>query len=137
MQLDELIQADEARIDKAAVLQQIEQNLALHRLEGATFPSFQAEMPSLNTNGPLSIELLQQLDRLNTEASQLWLEPQLPPAKSVAGQLLNRLKRPFHLLIVFYVNKLAQQQNYINDQMRQIITQLIAELNEPDTPPDS
>jgi hypothetical protein len=41
------------------------------------------------------------------------------------------------LLVVFYVNKLAQQQNDINDQMRQIITQLIAELNEPDTPPDS
>lgn len=138
MQPDELIQLDESRIDKTAVLQQIEQNLALHQLENAvTFPSFHIELPNLNTNGRMSVELVQRLARLNSQASQLWLEPQLPPAKSAAGQILNRLKRPFHLLVVFYVNKLAQQQNDINDQMRQIITQLVAELNEPDTPPDS
>ena len=138
MQLKELIQLDESRIDKLAVLQQIEQNLALHRLENSvTFPNFHTEMPVLNQNGRISAELVQKLARLNSQTSQLWLDPQLPLARTVTGRFLNRLKRPFHQLVVFYVNQMAQQQNEINDQMWQVITQLIAELNQPDPPTDS
>lgn len=138
MQLDELIQLDETRIDKTAVLQQIEQNLAAHQLENnMSFPSFQTEMPIANKNGRVSAELVQKLARLNSQANQLWLDPQLPPAQTITERFLNRLKRPFHQLVVFYVNQIAQQQNEINDQMRQIITELITELNQSDPPLDS
>jgi len=94
-------------------------------------------MPILNQNGRVSAKLIQKLARLNDQANQLWLDPQLPPATTATARFLNRLKRPFHQLVVFYVNQIAQQQNEINDQMRQVITQLIAELNQPDPPADS
>ena len=138
MNLDELIQLDESRIDKTAVLQQIEQNLAQHQLtDPANFPTFQLEPDTLSPNGQLSTKLLQKLAQLNDQASQLWLEPELPLAKTATERLLNRVKRPFHLLVIFYVNKLGQQQNEINDQMRQLITQLIAELNQLNPPADN
>ncbi|WP_420629569.1 hypothetical protein [Candidatus Leptofilum sp.] len=130
MKLDELIQLDETRIDKTAVLQQVEQNLAQRQFTSpASFPTFQLEVDSLPQNGSLSAELLQKLAQLNEQSSQLWLDPELPPAKTATERFLNWVKRPFHRLVVFYVNKLGQQQNEINAQMRQIITQLISELN--------
>ncbi len=137
MNLDEIIQLDESRIDKTAVLRQIEQKLALHQLDDTVkFPTFQPELPMLHENGSVSAELVQRLARLNAQASQLWLDPQLPPATTATGRLANWFKRPFHQLVVFYVNKLGQQQNEINDQMRQLIGQLIAELNQPASPSD-
>lgn len=138
MNLDELIQLDKSRIDKTAVLQQIEQNLAARPFtEPPNFPTFQIELKSLPQDGQLSSVLLQKLVQLNEQASQLWLDPELPPAKTMKDHVLNRLKRPFHQLVVFYVNKMGQQQNEINDQMRQIITQLMTELNQPSPPSDS
>jgi len=138
MNLDELIQLDESRINKTAVLQQIAQNLDQHQLiSPVDFPAFQLDLDNWPQNGQPSGKLLQKLAQLNAHASQLWLEPELPPAKTAVERLLNRLKRPLHQLVVFYVNKLGQQQNEINDQMRQLITQLIAELNQPHPPTDS
>ena len=138
VKLDELIQLDESCIDKTAVLQQIEQNLAQHQLTAPiNFPTFHLAPDTLSPNGQLSANLLQKLAQLNAQSSQLWLEPELPPAKTATERLLNRLKWPFHQLVVFYVNKLGQQQNEINDQMRQLITQLIAEINQPDPPTEA
>lgn len=133
MKLDELIQLDEARIDKTAVLQQIEQNLATRQFTSPdSFPTFQLDLDSLPQDGTLSTALLQKLAQLNDKSSQLWLDPQLPPACTLPQRLINWVKRPFHQLVIFYVNKLGQQQNEINDQMRQIITLLIAEMNQPE-----
>ena len=131
MNLDELIQLDETQIDKTAVLQQLEQNLATRQFTNPSFPTFQLELDNLPTDGTLSATLLQKLAQLNDQSRQLWLEPQLPPAKTAPQRLMNWLKRPFHQLVVFYVNKLGQQQNEINDQTRQLITLLIAEMSQP------
>ncbi|MEZ4593434.1 MAG: hypothetical protein R3D55_20145 [Chloroflexota bacterium] len=136
MKLDELIQLDETQIDKTAVLQQIEQNLATRQFTSASFPTFQLDLNNLPTDGTLSATLLQKLALLNDQSRQLWLDPQLPPARTLPQRLINGVKRPFHQLVVFYVNKLGQQQNEINDQMRQIITLLIAEMNQPDSSED-
>ncbi|WP_420645721.1 hypothetical protein [Candidatus Leptofilum sp.] len=138
MKLDKVIALDETHIDKTAVLQQIEHNLAKRQFtHPASFPTFQLELENLPQNGSLSAELLQKLAQLNEQTSQLWLDPELPPARTATERLLNRLKRPFHQLVIFYVNKMGRQQNEINAQMQQIITQLIAELNQTDPPVDS
>lgn len=136
MNLDELIQLDETQIDKTAVLQQLEQNLATRQFTSPSFPAFQLELGNLPADGTLSATLLQKLAQLNDQSRQLWLEPQLPPARTTLQRILNWGKRPFHQLVVFYVNKLGQQQNGINDQMRQLITLLIAEMNQPDSSED-
>jgi hypothetical protein len=134
MNLDELIQLDETRLDKTAVLQQIEQNLAKRQFSHPTsFPTFQLQADGL-ANNTLSPELRQKLAQLNEQVGQLWLDPQLPPAHTITQQVSNWLKRPFHQLVVFYVNKLGEQQNEINDQMRHILSRLIAEIDRPDPP---
>lgn len=137
MKLDELIQLDETRVDKTAVLQQIEQNLATRQFTSPSFPTFQLELGSLPQDGTRSAMLLQKLAQLNEQSHQLWLEPQLPPATTTPQRFLNWLKRPFHQLVVFYVNKLGQQQNEINDRMRHILTLLIEEMNQPDPSADA
>ena len=47
VKLDKLIQLDETRIDKTAVLQQIAQNLATRQFTSPSFPTFQLELANL------------------------------------------------------------------------------------------
>lgn len=52
---------------------------------------------------------------------QIWLEPAISAADN---SLLARLKRPFHNLSLFYVNKLGQKQIAFNDRLLRAIKSL-------------
>ena len=137
MNLDEQIQLDENSIDKAAVVQTVAENLARHKLQPPEdFPTFAPE-PLLHLSKSARVEaLVQQVDQLNKQSTQLWLEPTLPLGETAWQRLMVQLKRPFHQLIVYYLNQLAAQQNEINDQVRRILTLLTAELARPESDED-
>jgi len=133
MDLEEIVKVDETAVDKTALLQQLVQNLQTHDADTqVSFPTFElAELPSPE-NARFSPELYQRLARLHAQYDQLVIESNPIPAPAWGERLLAAVKRPFHQLAVFYVNKLRIQQTAVNDDLRRILHLLLTELEQPD-----
>lgn len=132
MDLNELIQLDETRIDKTAVLQRIAAQLAARDWAvDVSFPTFVLAAPD-DAAGRFSPELHARLQALLRSSDQVWVEEEAAAGQSVLGRAAAALKRPFHQLAVYYVNKLGARQTAVNDDVRRLLHQLVREAAQPD-----
>ena len=82
--------------------------------------SYESGMPRLAQDSPYSADLLYHLRLLN-EKPPLEMVPilvDLPATQTpLVGSIWERMRRKFHDLILFYVNRAAQQQDQVNDEL--------------------
>lgn len=133
MDLEKMVQVDETAVDKATLLQRVTHNLRAHNLDtSVTFPTFVLPELSPPEEGRFSTELYQRLARLQAQFDQLAVESEPIPAYSWGQRILAAVKRPFHQLTIFYVNKLGARQTAVNDELHRTLHLLLTELEQPD-----
>lgn len=127
MDLDKDVIRQVFELEKTAVNQtdlaaRIYNNLKTHKLEApAHWSVFALTVDNLNDD-PLSLDLHEALNSATKEYDKIWLEMSIPASDT---SFVARLKRPFHQLVLFYVNKIGQKQIKFNDRLLRLVNHLI------------
>ncbi|MCP5101625.1 MAG: hypothetical protein GY943_39275 [Chloroflexi bacterium] len=131
--LDQIIQIKDEQVDKTAVLHTIQTYLQQLPPDEMPFPTYELTLAHYREDGHFSPALFSRLTQLHEKHDRLWVEPdtQTQPTGWIQ-RLMGIVKRPFHQISTYYVNKLAQQQLEINNSTHKLINQLILELQQPD-----
>lgn len=121
-EIRQVFELEKTAVNQTDLATRIYNNLKTHKLEAPThWPVFALTMDNLNDD-PLSLDLREALNSATKEYDKVWLELSIPAAdKSFAA----RLKRPFHQLVLFYVNRIGQKQIKFNDRLLRIVNQMI------------
>lgn len=115
-----VFELENTAVNTANLAQRISTNLQTRSLTLPTdWPSFALTIdadaaPSAATLHTAIADAVQAYD-------QIWLEPAIPTADN---SFWARLKRPFHQLVLFYVNKLGQKQIIFNDRLLRAVHSL-------------
>lgn len=117
----QVFELEKTAVNPTDLAQRISINLQTRPLKlPADWPSF-----ALTTNAESTI-FTSHLQKVITDAikayDQIWLEPSISVSDN---SFLARLKRPFHQLVLFYVNKLGQKQIIFNDRLLRAVQSLV------------
>lgn len=117
-------------VNQEILAKRIADNLQKHQLTTpSSWPTFTLPSAPLSTETAVSASFLAALEQATAQYDKIWLDLAIP---TTDNSFLTRLKRPFHQLVLFYVNKLGQRQIKFNDQLLRIIHQLVAAQNKKD-----
>ena len=128
MNLDEDVIRGVFELEKTAVNQtdlvsRIHHNLKSHDLKGPQqWPKFALATDSINAAFASDSGLHNALSNALKEYDKIGLELSIPASDK---SFITRLKRPFHQLVLFYVNKIGQRQIMVNDRLLRIINHLV------------
>lgn len=128
--LTDVIQIDDPQIDADEVARRVAENLRAHGLgeEGeAEFPEFAIVPPRFEEGARFPATLYHELEQAALAYGRTWVAPQ-PVASRLP--LLARLKRAFHRLVVFYVNRLGERQMVVNAALLRVLTQMVKTLDD-------
>jgi hypothetical protein len=126
----QLFELEKTAVNQNALAERISENLKKHQLQTpdkwATFalPTTLAENETI-TNA----DLLAALEQAAQTYDKIWVDLSLSPTDN---SITTRIKRLFHQLAIFYVNKLGQKQIKFNDRLLRVVQQLIVVENEKD-----
>ncbi len=117
----QVFELEKTAVNSTILAQQISTNLQVRSLKLPTdWPSF-----ALTIDIPPTPSAAHHLRTAIAEAvkayDQIWLELAIPASDN---SLMARLKRPFHQLALFYVNRLGQKQIVFNDRLLRAVNSL-------------
>lgn len=98
--------------------------------DNVEYPTFTAACAQAGGTAPrFSQEMYYQLEQANLNGDQVWTELSLIESQMpLLGVLVNRFKREFHQLVIFYVNMLGGRQATVNDALLRTLNQLVSAL---------
>ena len=116
----QVFELEKTAVDPTNLAQRISTNLQTRPLKLPTnWPSFALTTDAEST---MSTSHRQTVIAEAIKAyDQIWLEPNIAASDN---SFLARLKRPFHQLVLFYVNKLGQKQIIFNDRLLRAVQSL-------------
>ena len=122
-EIDQVFSLAETAVSQTELVARISQNLKQHQLKSpTTWSTFTLAPHAPNDSPSVASELRRALDNATKMYDNVWLTPAILASDS---SLTARLKRPFHQLSVFYVNKIGQKQIRINDRLLRVIHHLV------------
>lgn len=129
----QVFELEKTAVNQTDLATRIYNNLKTHDLEApAHWPTFALTSDEVNSESysASASNLRAALNNAIKEYDKIGLELSIPAAdKSFAA----RLKRPFHQLVLFYVNKIGQKQIKFNDRLLRIVKQLVASEEKKDS----
>ena len=128
MKLDEdairhVFELEQTAVDQTNLAKRISKNLRTRPLESPLhWPTFALTTDRPSSESMTAANLHKMLDDAIKEYDQIWLELSIPASdRSISA----RLKRPFHQLVLFYVNKIGQKQIIFNDRLLRVLNGLV------------
>ena len=123
----DVIRIDDPQINGAEVVDRVTENLLAHSLdENIDFPQFAVAPPRFTDKARFPAALYYDLKQATSAYGQVWVE--LDPVESRIP-LLARIKRAFHRLVVYYVNRLGERQTMVNGALLRALNQMVKTLD--------
>lgn len=124
------IEIETPGIDVEAIMEQIRENLRSRREEAEACGLDLDGLTEGEYRGRFDRDLHRSLRRLSLSASRVGVSVSVSDEGTVPiiSSLGRRLRRAFHQLVVFYVNKSAAHQDHHNRQVVRVVTQLVQAL---------
>jgi hypothetical protein len=118
--MDEL----EESVDVEAIMREIREQIVAQKARETGDPD-----PIPVAGRHLPPDFYEHLYQLQMSADRLALQPEIAPSTvPLVGPLLDRLRRPWHQLVIFYVNRLAGQQMTLNRHLLRTVDLLAREV---------
>ena len=118
--MDEL----EEHVDVEAIMREIREQIVAQKARETGDPD-----PIPVSGRHLPPDFYEHLYQLQMSADRLTLQPEIAPSTvPLIGPLLDRLRRPLHQLVIFYVNRLAVQQMTLNRHLLRTVDLLAREV---------
>ena len=127
--VSQILEIADPALDVDAIAQRIQENLRAHSLKSRDFPEFAVTPPLWDTGSRLPESLYYDLAHAARAYQQTWVT--LSPLTSKVP-LWARIRQAFHRLVLYYVNRLAEQQMVVNAAMLRALNRLVATLAKPD-----
>ncbi|MCP4422695.1 MAG: hypothetical protein GY805_39300 [Chloroflexi bacterium] len=126
----QLFELEKTAVNQDTLAERISENLRKHHLHSPDkWETFTLPSTIVGNESVTDTDLLPALEQATKNYDKIWVEISLPLADN---SFSTRIKRLFHQLTVFYVNKLGQKQIKFNDRLLRVIHHLIASENEKD-----
>jgi hypothetical protein len=117
-------------VNQEALAARIAENLANHQLESPPdWPTFALTNTPAHSEFAASPDLRLAVEQATQAYDKIWVDLSIAAADK---SFLARIKRPFHELAAYYVNRLGQRQIKFNDRLLRLIHRLIATENRKD-----
>ncbi len=139
----DLIEIHDPEIDPAQIMEQIRERIRRRREElgypSQAFPSFgAAEYPGEPVGEEYDADLYYHLRRANEQYHRLEVDLLLSPspfssrlsAIPILGRWWERIRREAHQLVLFYLNRLAQQQVKVNRHLVSTLNRMAVQIQE-------
>lgn len=118
----QVFELEKTAVNQDRLAENISENLKKRHLKSPTqWPTFALAPNQTNNESFSSSGLIVALDNATQSYDKIWLELSIPASDT---SLSARIKRPFHQLVLFYVNNLGQKQIKFNDRLLRIINKL-------------
>ncbi|MGC9522839.1 MAG: hypothetical protein ACP5HG_13275 [Anaerolineae bacterium] len=133
----ELLKINDPEIDIDEIMEEIRDRIRHRRKEQGEprtlFPSFGvATYPGEPDREDFDVDLYYHLRKANELYWQRDLEPVLAPSVAtripVIGPLWRKVRREAHNLVLFYVNRLARQEIYLEKHLVSVVNRLAAQV---------
>ena len=110
-------------VNQTSLAERISKNLEGHQLKSPThWPTFALTEDAPGSDSVSIASLREALNNATKEYDKIWLEITIPASDN---SFAARLKRPFHQLVLFYVNRIGQKQIRFNDRLLRILNHLV------------
>jgi|GEM_PF-6614965 len=117
-----ILEIVDSALDTEAIARRIRENLHEHSLEAREFPEFAVTPPPWDPHSRFPEPVHYDLQQAHEAYTQTWVT--MPPLTSRLP-LVGRIKRAFHRLVLYYVNRLASQQMVVNAAILRVLTRLV------------
>ena len=119
----QVFELEKTAVNQTDLAARIYNNLKMYELKAPThWPAFALSSDALSHDTSSISDLREALNNAIKEYDKIWLELSIPASDKTFAA---RIRRPFHQLVLFYVNKLGQKQIKFNDRLLRIVNQLI------------
>ncbi len=125
--LTDVIRIDDRRIDARDVIQRVAENLFIHGFdESVEFPEFDVVPAQYEAGARFPVTLYYDLEQAALGYGRTWVQ-----LRSIESRfpLLARLKRAFHRLAVYYVNRYGERQMMVNGALLRVLNTLVKTLD--------
>ena len=124
VEVRQVFELEKTAVNQTDLAKRISNNLKAHQLKSpAHWPTFALTTDASNNESFATSDLRKTVNSATKEYDKIWLELSIPASDK---SFVARLKRPFHQLVLFYVNRIGQKQIKFNDRLLRAINHLVA-----------
>lgn len=126
----QVFQIADPAIDEDELARRLAANLEKHDLQSPEiWPEFAITPIRPGERPQFPDEVYASLARASEAYDQIWVKADVAPSRF---PLFTHLKRAFHQLVIYYVNRLGERQMIVNDRLLRMINQLVARHEQTD-----